>query len=101
MSKYKPYCLIRNLDQPELPTASMDCEIILERAKKGYWGENWQLEECVIVEGQSASVLRVIGRSTKYEGFQFMFVDQRFDEYFGLLKMPAPESEALKLLNKK
>lgn len=97
-----PKCLIRNLDNPNAyePSVAIDCNIAFTRAIKGLWGDYWQIEESVYWEPRSPSVLRVIGRHTKEDGFKFIYVDDRFESYFKTLKVPVPESEAIKYLEK-
>jgi len=99
MGDKKPYCLVRNLDDPSQSSLAVgiDCFRALEEIKKGKYGDNWQLEECVNSTIGSAALLRVIARSNQSGGVEIVH-DKEFENFFKSNKEPVPDSVAIKLL---
>lgn len=100
MENYEPQCIIRNIDNAGMPSAPMNCQLALDKAKEGHWGENWQLEEVIIPDTGSRYVLRRIARSTLGGGYEFIYTDVDFESYFKSIKQSVPNSAAIQLLSK-
>ena len=99
MANKNPYCLIRNLDNPNQTATNIgiDCFKLFERINKGEFGDHWQLEECVENPLGSASLLRVVARSKPGIGIEIVH-DKNFEEYFKDSKDPIPDSRVIDLI---
>lgn len=98
MNPDEPYCIIRDLDNPYLPSPGMRCTVAIARAKKGDWGSHWQFEEAVLLDETAPPALRILGRFTEAEGFELIEQDPVFVAYCQSIHRPVPDSAALPLL---